>query len=155
MTPATILALLRADPALAVKVDRGLRRLHIAGPWDEGPAGIWLRRWVGVTRSVAASVAAQAFHSPANLDLNRPVVWTVQGNRPEGWGRAETIEEAKAAADAALVAAGWVLAPPEPEAERQCLSERAGVRCGRSEGHSGPHMGPGRAWQSDVKPEAP
>ena len=151
MTPSSILALLRADPAPAVEVARGIRGLHIAGPWDRQSDGVWFRRWVGVTRSVAA----QAFHSPANLALRQPAVWTVHGNRPEGWGRAETTEEAKAAADAALVAAGWVLAQPEPEAERQCLSERAGVRCGRSEGHSGPHMGPGRAWQSDVKPEAP
>ena len=153
MTPAAILALLRADPALAVEVARGIRELHVAEPWLLRPDGALRRGWVGVPHADVASVE----HSGHPLDQGRPCLWSVSrsGQGCDGWGRAETIEAAQAAAAAALVAAGWVLAPPEPEAERQCLSERAGVRCGRSDGHSGPHMGPGRAWQSDVKPEAP
>jgi len=88
MTPAAILALLRADPALAVEVARGIRVLHLAGPWEEDGEGTWRRPWIG-GRAYAAEV--------------RRV-----------WPHVKPFEEAKAAAAAALVAAGWTLMPESP-----------------------------------------
>ena len=137
MTPDSILALLRADPALAVEVARGIRVLHLAGPWEEDGEGTWRRPWIG-GRSYAA---------------------TLDGGDFGGWGRAKLIEERKAATDAALVAAGWVLAPPE-SGTTTCDSERAGIRCNRPDGHSGPCMGTrlvqqGEAWNHAIKPGAP
>ena len=104
MTAADILAALQADPAMAAQVARGLRGLHLAGPWAPAADEMWRRPWIGVSRAIVA----QVHHIPAGLVLGRAWAWICHDR--ESWGLEETEAAAKAAADAALVAAGWTLA---------------------------------------------
>lgn len=94
MTAAEILALLAADPALAVEVAAGLPRLRIAGPW-EGDA----RMWAGMGVRIVAEV------EPDGEGWG----WTLCVEPGES-GYADTRAKAEGTADAALVAADWRLA---------------------------------------------
>lgn len=98
-TAADLVAWLREHPAVAVEVRR---TLPVADPWEKD--GAWWQRDSGVDDAAALIFEPEPgrWSWTAYLDLE-PDARDVSGH---AW----TLDDAKAAADAALVAAGWVLA---------------------------------------------
>jgi hypothetical protein len=99
-TAADLVAFLQARPDLAVELPRKLRRLRVAGPWERRNCGSIARE------AVFGWEAAYVWASGEDHAWSAPALGFTDGPR----GHERTEAEAMAAADAALVAAGWALA---------------------------------------------